>query len=279
MLPNLVVIGAARCGTTSLHRYLDLHPDIAMSGEKELNFFSVDAQWQRGISWYEQQFPSGTLVRGESSPSYSTYPRSPHVPARMARVVPDARLIYLVRDPIERILSFYRFARFVLRNETRELAEAVRDFEVSRYVVGSRYALQLERYLAYYPSEQILVVEQRDLLHRRVQTMRLVFGFAGVDESFSAAGLSREHNPTEGLRANRAGRAAIALLDRALGPSRAAALRARVPFSFVRPLLEAPGGPEVQLDPSLRSELEEYLREDANRLRRLTGHEFETWSV
>src|SRR5215212_8193151 len=183
MLPNLVVIGAARCGTTSLHRYLHLHPDIAMSGEKELNFFSFDARWQRGISWYERQFPSGTPVRGESSPSYSIYPRSPNVPARMARVVPDARLIYLVRDPVERVVSFYRFARFVLRNETRELTEAVREFDASRYVVGSRYALQLERYLDYYPRGHILVVEQRDLLHRRAETMRLVFGFAGVNET------------------------------------------------------------------------------------------------
>jgi hypothetical protein len=250
-----------------------------MSGEKELNFFSVDSRWQRGVCWYEHQFPSGTLVRGESSPSYSTYPRSPHVPARMANVVPDARLIYLVRDPIERILSLYRFARFVLRNETRELTEAVRDFDSSRYVVGSRYALQLEQYLGYYPPEQILVVEQSDLLYRRMQTMRLVFGFAGVDQSFTAVEISREHNPTDGLRANRVGRAAIVVLDRALGPSRAAALRARVPLSLVRPLLQAPSGPYVHLEPSVRSELEAFLSEDANRLRRLTGRQFEGWSV
>jgi hypothetical protein len=279
VLPNLIVIGAARCGTTSLHRYLDLHPDIAMSAEKELNFFSFDAQWQRGVSWYERQFRSDTIVRGESSPSYSAYPKSPHVPARIARVVPDARLIYLVRDPIERIVSAYRFARFVLRNERRELTEAVRDFEASRYVMGSRYGLQLEQYLAYYPPERILLVEQSDLLYRRVQTMRLVFGFAGVDENLTAVELSREHNPTEGLRANRVGRGAIALLDRALGPSRAAALRARVPLSLVRPLLQAPSAPEVQLDPSLRAELEDYLGEDTNRLRRLTGRQFEMWSV
>jgi hypothetical protein len=167
----------------------------------------------------------------------------------------------------------------VLRNETRELTEAVRDFEASRYVLGSRYGLQLESYLAYYPPERILVIEQSDLLYRRAQTLRLVFGFAGVDESFTAVELSREHNPTEGLRANRAGRGAIALLDRALGPSRGAAVRARVPLSLVRPLLQASSVPEVRLDPNLRDELEGFLAEDANRLRRLVGRQFEMWSV
>lgn len=279
MLPNLILIGAARCGTTSLHRYLDLHPDVAMSAEKELDFFSVGARWERGVSWYERQFPSGTLVRGESSPSYSTYPRTRDVPARMASVVPDARLVYLVRDPIERMLSLYRFARFVLRNESRELTQAVRDFETSRYVVGSRYALQLEQYLPFYPSERVVVIEQSELRHRRAETMRRIFEFVGLDATLEAPQLAREHNPTQGLRANRAGHAAIGLLDRAMGPRRAAAFRARVPQAVVRPLLHAPSAPAVELDPSLRGELEAFLGEDAERLRRLTGRRFETWSV
>jgi hypothetical protein len=197
----------------------------------------------------------------------------------MAAVIPDARLIYLVRDPVERIISFYRFARFVLRNETRELTDAIRDFETSRYVMGSLYGLQLEQYLGFFPREQLLVVEQADLLNRRAQTMRLVFGFAGVDEHVTPAGLSREHNPTEGLRANAAGRAAIALLGRGLGESASAAIRARVPLALARPLLRNPRPPAVQLDPRLRAELEDYLREDANRLRRHTGRQFASWSV
>jgi Sulfotransferase domain len=279
MLPNVVIIGAARCGTTSLHRYLDLHPDIAMSAEKELNFFSLDSQWERGAAWYESQFPVGTLVSGEASPSYTTYPRTRGVPARMASLIPDARLIYLVRDPIERLISYYRFARFVLKNETRELGEAVRDFDRSRYVVGSRYALQLEQFFPYYPPEQILVLEQADLRDRRAATMRRVFRFLVVDENFEAPELSREHNPTEGPRPNRAGDAAIALLDRAFGPSRAAAFRARVPLLLARPLMRSLRAPEVQLDPGLHAELEEFLRADANRLRRLTGQNFESWSV
>ena len=107
MLPNLIVIGAAKCGTTSLHAYLDEHPEIAMSREKELHFFVDRKNWGRGIEWYEAQFDASAPVRGESSPGYSAYPLYEGVAERMARVVPDAKLVYLVRDPVERVVSHY----------------------------------------------------------------------------------------------------------------------------------------------------------------------------
>lgn len=102
-LPNLVVIGAMKCGTTSLHHYLDVHPDIAMSQAKELNFFfgddadgeSGDAEvrswhngnWHRGVEWYAAQFDAGAPVRGEASPGY-TSPAHPEVAGRMAAIIP-----------------------------------------------------------------------------------------------------------------------------------------------------------------------------------------------
>src|SRR5438309_2284856 len=107
MLPNLIVIGAARCGTTSLHKYLAAHPEIAMSREKELSFFVEEKNWSRGLGWYAAQFGAQAPVRGESSPAYSAFPLYRGVPERMARTVPDAKLVYLVRDPIARIASHY----------------------------------------------------------------------------------------------------------------------------------------------------------------------------
>src|SRR5207244_9201435 len=111
VLPNLVSIGASRCGTTSLHRYLDLHPDIAMSKTKELNFFVEERNWQRGVAWYEREFSDSAPVRGEASPHYTAFPRYRGVAGRMARVVPEARLVYLVRDPIDRAISAYSLTR------------------------------------------------------------------------------------------------------------------------------------------------------------------------
>ena len=105
MLPNLIVIGAERCGTSSLHRYLRSHPQVFMSKKKELNFFVAEREWRRGRSWYERQFPADAPVRGESSPAYTAYPVFSGVPARLAALVPDAQLLYLVRDPVERTIS------------------------------------------------------------------------------------------------------------------------------------------------------------------------------
>jgi hypothetical protein len=279
MLPNLIVIGAGRCGTTSLHRYLDLHPEIAMSSPKELNFFSADSSWNRGLAWYEAQFDPSAPVRGESSPSYAAAPVYPDATARLARTVPEARLIYLVRDPLERSLSAYRFRRYVLGHETRDLTEAVADLAMSRYVSLSRYAFQLERYLVHYSPDRILVLEQGDLWARRDETLRRVFAFVGVDENFTAPEFARTHNPTEGLRANRGGRAAIRALDALIGPSRSAAVRARIPLELTRPLLSRSRVPPTNLDPGLRNEIEAILSEDANRLRQLTGQEFAHWCV
>ena len=110
MLPNLIVIGSTKSGTTSLHRHLEEHPEIMMSTPKELRFFLEDwnwqgGSWQRGIEWYESKFDSSAPIRGESTPAYTTYPFVRDVPEKMARVIPSAKLLYIVRDPMERIVS------------------------------------------------------------------------------------------------------------------------------------------------------------------------------
>ena len=146
-LPNLIVIGGLKCGTTSLHHYLNLHPQIAMSRPKELNFFVAELNWELGPEWYASHFERDAEIRGETSPHYTNLPRFEGVAERMRELLGDgARLIYMVRDPIERMLSHY------LHNvgggyESRPMAEALADPD-SAYVARSRYAMQLEPYLA-----------------------------------------------------------------------------------------------------------------------------------
>ena len=74
MLPNLIIIGAAKAGTTSLPFYLGLHPHISMSKEKELDFFARERNWNKGIEWYESQFNANVQICGEASPCYTNYP-------------------------------------------------------------------------------------------------------------------------------------------------------------------------------------------------------------
>src|ERR687894_2292944 len=74
-LPNLIVIGAQKCGTSVLHYYLSLHPEVSMSRPKELNFFIEERNWPRGLDWYKSQFDGDARVRGEASPNYTAYPQ------------------------------------------------------------------------------------------------------------------------------------------------------------------------------------------------------------
>ncbi|MBE9040028.1 sulfotransferase [Oscillatoriales cyanobacterium LEGE 11467] len=183
-LPNLVVIGAMKCGTTSLHDYLSLHPQISMSQLKELDFFVEKFNWQKGKDWYKSNFKVPTEIRGESSPNYTKCHLFEGVPERMHRLIPEAKLIYVVRDPIKRIISHYvhRVARGL---EKRSIDEALADVRDNNYINTSLYFMQLERYLEYYPASSILIIPQEDLYRDRIHTLQKIFKFLNIDEQFS----------------------------------------------------------------------------------------------
>jgi hypothetical protein len=273
------VIGAQKCGTTSLHYYLDQHPEIAMARAKELNFF-ISKGWAKGVDWYAAQFDPEAPVRGESSPSYTNYPLHEGVPARMHSVVPNAKLIFLVRDPIERIVSEY-LHDYSRGKEDRPLEQALAD-ETSNhpYVVRSRYFFQLEQYLSFFPLERILVLAQEDLLYDRAGTMRRVFEFLGVDASFYHPRFERLRHQTSKNRRRRTWvgtvvSAAARRATRHLDLPRWLVWKAErlLVFPFAR-RIERPA-----LSVSLREQLSMELADDANRLRALTGEEFQSWRL
>lgn len=279
MLPNLVIIGASRCGTTSLHSYLGLHPQISMSRTKELNFFVAERNWGKGVAWYSEQF-GDAVVRGESSPHYTARSRYPGVPGRMSSLVPDAKLLYVVRDPIARALSAFSLAR-AMGLDDRPLERAmVEDFREGFYLEEGRYWLQLEPFLARFPAAQVLVLDQHELRNNRRDTLRMVFRYLGVDDGFDSEALDREHNRTPRGRRNRLGAALVPLLDRAVGPDRSRRLRAAAPtlarLPFVgEPSLRPSGPPED----GLLDEMRAYFADDTDQLRRFSGLALDTWSV
>ena len=203
-LPNLIVIGAQKCGTSVLHYYLSLHPEVSMSKPKELNFFIEERNWPRGIDWYKSQFDADARVRGEASPNYTAFPQHQGVPERMASVVPDAKLIYMVRDPLERIAAHW-VHNYAKRREKGTLAETLVHPNTS-YVTRSKYAMQLERFLEHYPKEQVLVFQQSELRHKRMETLRQVFEFIGVDADVRAPALRAGAPPDLGQDAGDAAR-------------------------------------------------------------------------
>ncbi|MGZ8230714.1 MAG: sulfotransferase family protein [Burkholderiales bacterium] len=276
-LPNLIVIGAGKTGTTSLHYYLGLHPQIFMSRVKELRYF--EKNWGRGVEWYQDHFRSGRnhLVRGETSPQYTAYPRVSGVPERMHALIPGAKLLYVVRDPFERLLS-----HFVFMAPGRQLADlnrALDPIETNPYVAESRQCWQLEQYLPYYPLSQILVISAEDLRRARRTTLSKVFRFLGVDDSFDSANFDAELNVTEVARRHRS--PISRLINTAVGlrpgrfvppqiglPIRNAALRL-----FSRPVSRP------SIDTAIEQRLREIFVDDADRLRRLSGLRLEHWSV
>jgi hypothetical protein len=195
-LPTFLVIGAMKAGTTSLYEYLRAHPSVFMPREKEPEFFSEPERWSRGLDWYSSLFAPGTHhpVRGEASTGYTRHPRFPETPARIASTLPDVKLLYLVRDPIGRMLSHYRHS-VLLGREHRGVDDALRGG--GGYLDTSRYALQLRRYLDHFPASQILVVFSEDLRSARLSTLRRIVAFVGADPSLIGPHPTVEHHVSE----------------------------------------------------------------------------------
>jgi hypothetical protein len=275
-LPNLVVVGGLKCGTTSLHHYLNLHPEVEMSRPKELNFFVAELNWPLGPDWYASHFSGRAPVRGESSPHYTNRPRFEGVAERMRSVVADARLVYMVRDPIDRMLSHY------LHNvgggyDDRTLADAFADPE-SAYVTRSRYFFQLEPYLEEFGPERIEIVGREELKRDRPATMRRVFAFLGVDPGFGSTQFEREWETGTAK-----GQGRFRLMDRAV---RLPGLRAvdrnfdRLPEPLrwlVERVVHDPGAgaaPKPEVPPPLRQRLADLFRDDVARLEGVAGRGF-----
>lgn len=157
-LPDFLIIGAMKAGTTSLFDWLGLQPEVFVPKAKEPNFFGDDQVWSRGADWYASLFRDAAPGQhiGEASVSYTDPARSALTASRIARVLPDVRLVFLARDPVVRARSHYRHE--VLRGrEKRTLSEALASTD-SPYVERSLYYRCLEPYLERFPRERICVV-------------------------------------------------------------------------------------------------------------------------
>lgn len=273
-LPNLIIIGSMKCGTTSLHFQLRHHPQIAMSRNKELNFFVESRNWNRGVEWYSSRFPSGTAIRGESSPSYTSAARFPGVPGRMHAVVPDARLVYMVRDPIERLISNWVHC-IADGTESRPLAEVAAD---ELYVDRSRYWRQISAYLEHYPASRILVVSMEDLSRDQASTVRTVLEFLDVDPDIRLPNLRLHRTDSKRLMTPAGQRLYRSALGRRIDALPQWA-RWRVMRDLFRYWPLSRSFPRPTLSARDRGALAERLRDDAARFRAFAGREFADWSA
>lgn len=195
--PNLFVIGAMKAGTSSLHEYLHVHPDIFMANAgratkmKEISYFAphrtpLGVPWGEGhpnpgLSWYLGLFSEAQSVQyaGETSVLYAARPRISGCELRIHRFNPHARIIYILRDPVERAISHYWWK---VRGgfESRSLLPAMRSGE--DYLARSHYAMQLAPYLETFGMDQVYVLTLEMLHSRPLNTLWQLFDWLGVQK-------------------------------------------------------------------------------------------------
>jgi Sulfotransferase domain len=203
-LPDYLIVGAQKSGTTSLWEYLNEHPNVEPACIKEMNYF--DANYQRGIAWYRSHFPLQSeqslpapggqpTLTGESCANYMFHPLAPQ---RAAETVPDAKIIFLLRNPVDRAFSHYQL-KLRRRQEMLSFEEAI-DAEPERlageeekiisdanydspthnwysYLARGRYVDQIIRWQQHFRPEQILILEAGEFFKRTTDVYQRVIEF------------------------------------------------------------------------------------------------------
>jgi hypothetical protein len=208
--PDFIVIGAQKCGTTSLYHYLIAHPDVLPPLKKGVRFFDLYPNFRKGRAWYLAHFPTSRARRraearsgrpvlvGEATPNYLFHP---HAPGRLAAGFPAPKLLVLLRNPVERALSSYHhavrkgrepltFEEAIDREPERIAVERERiladetyggyNYWIYSYLERGIYADQLARWLPLFDRARILILKTEDLAADPQTTMDRVWSFLGL---------------------------------------------------------------------------------------------------
>jgi hypothetical protein len=209
-LPTFCVIGAMKAGTTSLAAWLDEHPDVHIAPQKETRFFNTPYNFWLGVDWYREQFAGAGTARavGDATPLM----QNPLAVRHMADLLPDARLVAILRNPVDRAFSHYQHIR-ALGQERRSFREALaaeradepgaRGDPPRDYLQRGRYLRQLQAVAERYDRERLHIVLFEDLRDRPHDAVREVLRFIGVDDSVALTGVGAAHDPRPAVRSSR----------------------------------------------------------------------------
>lgn len=278
MKPDFLVIGAAKSGTTSLCDLLARHPAIFMTDPKEPGFFSFDRNYAKGMDWYARFFENAApgQMKGEGSANYTMLPGFPQTAGRIGRHLPQARLVYIVRHPVDRMVSTWKML-VRRRPGTAGFADSVRDESLRQYFVDrSRYWYQVQAYRQHFADDRILVLFFEDFIESPVKILRRVFEFLEVNPDFVPDSPGRRRNASRSYRQDRPWLAPLRDLGltRRLRTAMPPAMRARF-----RRLLTVGYSDQAVCDRNTLAWLAEQLREDTTTFLSFYGRESGFWSL
>lgn len=274
--PDFLIVGAMKCGTSTLAAYLSSHPALHLPVH-EVHFFDREPNFRRGPEWYARQLwrgcpsrkRSGVLL-GEKTPTYSY---QADCAERMHRLVPKARLIWIFRDPVERTYSNYlhRWKKGAenLRFEEAIAAEAQRiESDVFLgYVERSKYVLQIERFLNFFSLEQMHFLTLEALLQNPLERLNAIAGFLACQPFVGP--LPPVHRNATRMPVSPL---ALRMVGSAFGYD-------RLPYRTVRRLSNLVTRPPPPLPPHMRPRLQGIFDPYNARLAELTGLDISPWSA
>jgi hypothetical protein len=200
-LPNFLIIGSQKCGTTSLHDVLSHHPQANMSDVKEINFFTLDKKYVKGLDHYKSYFgrlKENHVVTGEASPGYICHPK---VPERIATDLgTDLKLVLILRDPIKRAFSQYWDNRRQLSENLSE-EQIVKRYLFSDYDPNEKgyfsrgvYIEYIKDYLNHFDSANLHIMILEELINNQTEELQKLYTFLGMDKTLGLQKLPKASN-------------------------------------------------------------------------------------
>ena len=275
--PDFIIIGAMRAGTTALAERLSRHPDIAMSKLKETDYFIAEKNFSRGPLWYQSLFAKGRPIRGEAAPNYAKSDVFAGVPQRIHAARPDVKLIYVVRDPLDRFWSHYKHT--YLMGGAVPPSDRLLDHHEGRHMLASSmYCRQLSAFLPVFPAEQIFVTDLDELTKTESGAFADILDFIGASPESSTPELTAANSA--GSLAQTPGWALKLSQHKALTGLRSAApAGVKAGVRHLLGTLQRKPRQTPPISPAARRQVADALAEDVAAFRKLVGRSFPHWSV
>lgn len=264
MLPNYLVIGASRCGTSWLARNLRVHPEIYLPNDKELHYF--DRHYEKGIAWYENYFRNCTeLAIGEATPAYFY---NPAIPELIYQTLPDVKLIVSLRNPIDRAYSHYWYCytdRKIKKDDASFEEQLIKN---PRLIEEGLYTRCLHRYFDLFPKDKILIMRYEEIKTNPERYMSTVYMFLEVDDKFKPPYLDKVVNSS----ATKSGAMSMHAVSNKLS---------KLGFDRISNIIDTITRRKI---PSINKEerkklLEKYFLEDINKLENMIDQNLSYWKI